>query len=427
MAAVRGVQTTSTLTLTVDLPPGTTHAALRLLCRRQRLLLRSAAPGSTTEMVLLRRRLFGPVDPLRTPGYAINDGRLVVELHKATPGEWPSLFASDDSSPLGLQQPAGWCASASAGTHDAPSPFEANRHTERCCTALASTRNAWRAHACRRLLPSSREERACGLADEVGQPGGQRPSRVRGVYPAAEAREDGAAPSPAPVTADGEGEGEGEGEEAEDPLPGSLAGCDACGREVRRYHHCLRCGEDEGFDLCTGCYRTTALAEQHRERRGPSHVFQLVTPRSVRPAFPAAATPSVPPVLAAPLGTLSHVPPSAAGASGAAAAAAGARAEGARRGGGGGRAAGGGGATRAAAGAAGGAGGVQLDAAPRRGRGDGDAGAGRAQAGSHRRGEPRPASNAGGPPCRRPSGDRAGRHPRRLHRPPPAARRARCP
>ena len=294
MAAVGGVQTASTLTLTVDLPPGTTQASLRLLCRRQRLSLRAAAPGSTNEMVLLRRRLCGPVDPLRTPGYAIHDGRLVVELHKATPGEWTTLFAGNDSSPLGHQQPAGWCAAAVAGTHDALSPCEAHRHAERCCTALASMRHAWRAHACRRLLPSSREERKRGLADEVGQPGGQRPSRVRGVHPAAEVCEDGAAPSPAPVTADDEGEGE--GEEAEYPLPGSLAGCDACGREVRRYHHCLRCGEDEGFDLCTGCYRTTARAEQHRERRGPSHVFQLVTPRSVRrpPRCPP-PTPSVPP------------------------------------------------------------------------------------------------------------------------------------
>jgi len=40
---------------------------------------------------------------------------------------------------------------------------------------------------------------------------------------------------------------------------------------------------------------------------------------------------------------------------------------------------------------------------------------------------PGPHRTRAAPPCRRPSGDRAGRHPRRLHRPPPAARRARCP
>ena len=30
--------------------------------------------------------------------------------------------------------------------------------------------------------------------------------------------------------------------------------------KVRRYHHCVACGEDEGFDLCTSCYRAGACA-----------------------------------------------------------------------------------------------------------------------------------------------------------------------
>ena len=42
--------------------------------------------------------------------------------------------------------------------------------------------------------------------------------------------------------------------EAEYPLPGSTASCDACGEVVNRYYHCQDCQEATGlFDLCVRC------------------------------------------------------------------------------------------------------------------------------------------------------------------------------
>ena len=92
-------------------------------------------------------------------------------------------------------------------------------------------------------------------------------------------------------TGEAEAEAEAEAEvwaeaEASYPLPGSSAGCDACGRAVRQYYHCVRCREQsprlpertEGFDLCTRCFHGGARA--HAKTHGAAHMLQLVTRHS---------------------------------------------------------------------------------------------------------------------------------------------------
>ena len=37
---------------------------------------------------------------------------------------------------------------------------------------------------------------------------------------------------------------------------------------------------DEGFDLCTACYRSTGRCNEHQERHGRLHAMALVTARS---------------------------------------------------------------------------------------------------------------------------------------------------
>ena len=258
MPSTSWCQTDEQLTLRLSLPADATHECVRLLLKRQRLTL-LYAPDAEPARVLLRRRLAGAIDPQRTPGYAIHDGQLTVALHKAHPGGWDHLFATaGPSRAAGLQ--TGHLRSASYAVDVAATRVVAGRATERCCGARAGTRHAWRSPVrCR-----------TAALDAL---------TTATTTTAATATVAGAASAPAAKGDDAEEEEGSEGEDAVDyPLPGSRAGCDACGREVRRYHHCLRCGEDEGFDLCTRCYRAGAAA--HLERHGPAHALQLVTPHS---------------------------------------------------------------------------------------------------------------------------------------------------
>ena len=267
-------QTNEQLTLRLALPAVATHECVRLILKQRRLSLLYAPDGKQPARVLLRRRLAAAVDPQRTPGYAIHDGQLVVVLHKVRPGGWERLFAPAPSS-TGVQTSPGRTASHVLGA--AATRAVAARAPERCCGARAATRHAWRSPV--RCLPSMQE--AC--ADALPPGGRRQPQAEEEAKEAKEAKE---------AEEDDEG-AEGAEEEADYPLPGSRAGCDTCGREVpyygcvlltlpywlrlrdtrcgythyddthhqvRRYHHCVACGEDEGFDLCTRCYRAGARA-----------------------------------------------------------------------------------------------------------------------------------------------------------------------
>ena len=149
-------QTDEELTLRVALPAGATHESVRLVLKRQRLSLLHAPDAKRPASVLLRRRLAAAIEPQRTSGYAIHDGLLVVVLHKAHPGGWARLFATVDRPSAGAQSGLGHAASQVLGGGAARAI--AGRAPERCHSARASTRHAWRSPV--RSLPSTRE--ACG-------------------------------------------------------------------------------------------------------------------------------------------------------------------------------------------------------------------------------------------------------------------------
>ena len=149
-------QTDEELTLRVALPAGATHESVRLVLKRQRLSLLHAPDAKQRASVLLRRRLAAAIEPQRTSGYAIHDGLLVVVLHKAHPGGWARLFATADRPSAGAQSGLGHAASQVLGGGAARAI--AGRAPERCHSARASTRHAWRSPV--RSLPSTRE--ACG-------------------------------------------------------------------------------------------------------------------------------------------------------------------------------------------------------------------------------------------------------------------------
>lgn len=72
-------------------------------------------------------------------------------------------------------------------------------------------------------------------------------------------------------------------EEAEYPLPGSVASCDACGEVVNRYYHCQDCREETGlFDLCVKCcgqiYLQGGQRIAHPTHNYGAHVMQHVVP-----------------------------------------------------------------------------------------------------------------------------------------------------
>jgi len=149
-------QTDEELTLRVALPAGATHESVRLVLKRQRLSLLHAPDAKQPASVLLRRRLAAAIEPQRTSGYAIHDGLLVVVLHKAHPGGWARPFATADRPSAGAQSGLGHAASQVLGGGAARAI--AGRAPERCHSARASTRHAWRSPV--RSLPSTRE--ACG-------------------------------------------------------------------------------------------------------------------------------------------------------------------------------------------------------------------------------------------------------------------------
>ena len=74
-------------------------------------------------------------------------------------------------------------------------------------------------------------------------------------------------------------------EEAEYPLPGSVASCDACGQVVNRYYHCADCAEETGlFDVCVRCCGALYLGQgppiriDHPTHNYETHRMQHVYP-----------------------------------------------------------------------------------------------------------------------------------------------------
>jgi len=277
------------------LPTDATHTQLRLLLRRRRVtLLRRATPGDAVEEQLMVARLAGAIEPRRTAGYAIRDGALLAVLHKARPGLWGrlALDGEQQQQPQQLPQPQ----------EEPPQPLSeasrlppSRRPGEPWYGALARTRHSWRSRlapirAAASFLPpldgvpdaaaapADPPTGAPGVELATGDIGGGGGGGGGGEAGAVGGRE--AAGDEKGEELDDEDDEAEEDDEADYPLPGSRAGCDGCGRIVRRYYHCLRCGEDEGFDLCTACYRGTGRCSEHQERHGRLHAMALVTARS---------------------------------------------------------------------------------------------------------------------------------------------------
>ena len=72
--------------------------------------------------------------------------------------------------------------------------------------------------------------------------------------------------------------------EAEYPLPGSVASCDACGSTVDRYYHCADCIEATGlFDLCVRCCGAIYLQGGAMRIDHPTHDYQTHRMQHITP------------------------------------------------------------------------------------------------------------------------------------------------
>ncbi|KAL1527011.1 hypothetical protein AB1Y20_015699 [Prymnesium parvum] len=350
-------QDNTSLTLNVELPPATLPTDLKLILSTRRITLQHTADNS----IFLRRRTYAAIEPRCTncytmppPATSASPPTLRVVLYKVIPAGWLCLFSGDPPGQGFLRSPAPMAHALARLAAQARARALAAEDARRVAEgSLAHRRErraqqSWRARgrmagplvkkAGGRVVPSRvggavmpagaqrceeetrgvvahgwRPHRRCVASAPAAEGGGGGGTDGEGVETGGGEPRDGGEGSSSESSDEAEEEAFDANGEAEYPLPGSEAACDACAACTHRYWHCVQCGVADGYDLCTSCYAEGTHHEAHT-RRHPTHTLRLVTQFTAplvqkKPALLKA--PPAPPPPVAPKGVVServHVP-----------------------------------------------------------------------------------------------------------------------